>query len=130
MTICSILGDRGGQVDLRIQLVISSATWGSVGRALEQAVLALGEFATEIFVGSRGGDTSAGRAVEHADLHEIGLVHFLYGVFFFAESGSESADTYRTAGIFIEEGEEEVAVDFIEAVLIDAEHFESFLCDF
>src|SRR5713101_5746873 len=52
---CSVRKDRGG---------------------LEQSGLAAGEFAAEIFVGARGGDAAARGAVNHADLHEIGLIHF------------------------------------------------------
>ena len=63
-------------------------------------------------------------------MHEIGLVHFLDGVFFFAEGGGERAEADRPAGIFIEQRDHEVAVDFVEAVFIDAEHVQRFLSDF
>jgi hypothetical protein len=51
---------------------------------LEQAGLAAGGFAVEVFVGAGRGYAAAGGAVDHADLHEVGLVHFFDGVFFFA----------------------------------------------
>src|SRR5882757_2013275 len=54
---------------------------------LEEAGLAAGGFAVEIFVGAGGGHAPAGGAVDHADLHQVGLVHFFDGVFFFAEGG-------------------------------------------
>ena len=95
----------------------------------EQARLAPGEFAAEILVSAGSGDAAAGRAIEHADLHQVRLVHFLDGVFFFAEHGGESAEADRAAGIFIEQSDHEVAVDFVEAVLVDAEHLEGFLGD-
>jgi len=34
------------------------------------------QIAAEVFVGARSGDAPARGAVEHADLHEIGLIHF------------------------------------------------------
>src|SRR6266404_1791123 len=51
---------------------------------LEEAGLTARLFAIEVFVGVRGCYAAAGGAVDHADLHEVGLVHFLDGVFFFA----------------------------------------------
>ena len=51
---------------------------------LEQSGLALWEIAAEVLVGAGSSDAASGCAVEHADLHEIRLVHFFDGVFFFA----------------------------------------------
>ena len=98
--------------------------------ALEEAGLALWLFAFEVFVGAVGGYAAAGRAIEHADLHEIRLVNFLDGVFFLAEGGGQGAQADGTTGIFVEQGDHEVAVDFVEAVFIDAEHVQRFAGDF
>src|SRR5260221_849839 len=95
---------------------------GSAPCYLEQARLAAWLFAIEVFVGVGGGYAAAGGAVDHADLHEVGFVHFLDGVFFFAEGGGESANTDGAAAVFVDEGEHEVAVYFVEAVFVDAEH--------
>src|SRR5271156_2585007 len=75
-----------------------------------------------MFVGQGGGDAAAGGAVEEAELHEVGLVDFLDGVFFLAEAGGGGGGAARAAGIFLDDGEEQVAVDVVEAVLVDAEH--------
>ena len=80
-------------------------------------------------VGAGSGDASARGAIEHADLHQIRLVHFFDGIFFFAENGSESAEADGTTAIFIQQGNHQIAIDFIEAVLIDAEHLEGILGD-
>ena len=105
-------------------------TTGVSRAVLKQAGLALGEVAAEVFVGARGGDAAARRAVEHADLHEIGLVHLFDGVLFFAEGRGEGADTDRAAIVLVEEGEKKVAVHFVEAVFIHAEHAQRVLSDF
>lgn len=97
---------------------------------LEEAGLALRLFAVEVFVGAVGGYAATGRAIEHADLHEVGLVDFLDGVFFLAEGSGQGAQTDGTTGIFIEQGDHEVAVDFVEAVFIDAEHVQGFTGNF
>ncbi len=96
---------------------------------LEEARLALWLFAVEVFVRAGGGDAAAGRTIEHADLHEIGFVYFLDGVFFLAQGGGQSAQADGTTGIFIEQGDHEVAIDFVEAVFIDAEHVQGFAGD-
>src|SRR6266852_2061974 len=72
---------------------------------------------------------AAGGAVDHADLHEVRLVDFFDGVFFFAEGGGKRADADGAAAVFVEQGEHEVAVDFVEAAFIDAEHGQGFLRD-
>src|ERR1700729_2996364 len=89
---------------------------------LEKAGLAAGRFDLEMFVGERGGDAAAGRAIEKAELHEVGLVDFFDGVFFFAERGGERVEADGAAGIFLDDGEHEVAVGVVEAVLVDAQH--------
>ena len=63
--------------------------------------MAAGLFAVEIFVGAGGGYAAAGGAVDHADLHQVRLVHFFDGVFFFAEGGGEGADADGTAAVFV-----------------------------
>jgi hypothetical protein len=60
------------------------------------------------------------RAVEQAELHQIGFVDFLDGIFFLADGSRNRAESDRAAGIFLQNREHEVAVDFVEAVLIDA----------
>src|SRR5947209_5684278 len=80
----------------------SRARTGRVSRCfLEQPWLAARWFAMEVFVGAGRGHAAAGGAVDHADLHQIRLVHFLDCVFFFAEGGCEGADAYRAATIFV-----------------------------
>ena len=55
------------------------------GFPLKQAMLLAGGFETEVFVGEGSGDAAALGAVEQAELHQVRLVDFLDGVFFFAE---------------------------------------------
>jgi hypothetical protein len=92
--------------------------------------LALWLFAVEVLVGAVGGHAATGRAIEHADLHEVGLVDFFDGVFFLAQRGGERAQAYGTTGILVQQSDHQVAVDFIEAVFIDAEHVQGFSSDF
>src|SRR5229473_3557624 len=79
----------------------------------EEAGLAAGGFAVEVFVGAGSGDAAAGGAVDETDLHEVRLVDFFDGVFFFAEGGGEGAHADGSAAVFVKQGEHEVAVDFV-----------------
>src|SRR5882672_10428327 len=54
-------------------------------KSSEQAGLASGQVAAEVFVGAGGGHAAAGGAVDQPELHQIWLVHFFDGVFFLAE---------------------------------------------
>ena len=119
---------NAGQVSSESRSRIPSLSYSR--KKLEQAGLAAGEFAAKVLVGAGSGNAATRGAIEHAHLHEIGLVHFLDGVFFFAESGGEGAETDGPAGIFIEESNHQIAVDLVEAVLIDAEHVERLQGDF
>ena len=96
-------------------------------RTIRKDGLALGEFAAEILIGTGSGDAAARSAIEHADLHEIRLVHFLDGVFFFAEGRGERAEAYGTTAVFIDKRDHQVAVNFVEAVFIDADHVQELL---
>ncbi len=97
---------------------------------LKEARLASWEFAAKILVSTLGGDAAAWRAIEHADLHEVRLVHLLDGIFFFAQRGGKRAEAHGTAPILVEQGNHQVAVDFIQSMLIDAEHVQGFASHF
>src|SRR5207302_8541761 len=94
---------------------------------LEQARLAPGRFAAKIFVRAWSGHAPARRAVDHADLHEIGLVHFFDGVFLFGERRGKRAEANRAAAVLVEQRQHQVAVHFVEAIFIHAEHLQRFL---
>jgi hypothetical protein len=94
---------------------------------LEEAGLAAGGFAFEIFVSAGCAYAAAAGAVDHADLHQVGFVHFFDGVFFFAKGGGEGAYANGATAVFIDEGEHQVAIDFVEAVFVYAEHGQGFL---
>ncbi len=96
----------------------------------KKAGLALGKIPVEILIGAGSGHATAGSAVEHADLHEIGLVHFLDSVFILAEGSGERAETNGAAIVFVEKRKKEIAVDLVEAVFIYAEHAQRILSDF
>jgi len=75
------------------------------------------------------GSAAARSAVQHANLHEVRFVHFLDGVFFFAESGGERTEAHWSATVFIKKCDHQVTVDLVEAVFINTEHVEGFLGD-
>src|SRR6266849_8199016 len=97
--------------------------------ASEQGGLALWQIPAEVFVGARGGHSAAGGAVDHANLHQVGLVHFFDGVFFLGERCRQCAHADGAAGILVDQRDHQVAVHFIEAALLVAEHLQGFLRD-
>src|ERR1700682_149632 len=92
-------------------------------------MLLTGWFEAEVFICKSGGDAAALGAIEQAKLHQVGLVDFLDGVLFFAERSRNRVESDRSAGIFLQDGEHEVAVHFVEAMLIDAEHLQRLVCN-
>ena len=77
-----------------------------------------------MLIGEAGGDAAAGGAVEEADLDEEGLVDLFEGVLLFGERGGEGVEADGAAIVFLDDGAEEAAVEFVEAVGVDFEHFE------
>src|SRR6202521_258393 len=100
-----------------------------MSRHSEQSRLALRQFPAEIFVRAMRGDAAARGAVDHADLHEVGLVHLFDGVFFFGEHGGQRSQADWPARIFIEQRDHQFAVHFVQAALVDAQHLQRFLRD-
>jgi hypothetical protein len=91
--------------------------------------MALRKFAVKVLVCAGGGDMSARGAVEHAQLHEVGLVDFLDGVFFFAEYSGERAYADGAASILIEQSTHQAALDFVKTEFIHTEHVQGFAGD-
>jgi hypothetical protein len=77
-----------------------------------------------VIVSELSGDASAGSAVQESDLDEERLVDFFDGVRFFSKNGAERVEADGASLIFLDDGEEELAIDFVEAVAIDLEHAE------
>jgi len=91
---------------------------------LEQRGLAPIRRDAEMIVRELRGDASARRAVEKPDLHEERLVDFFDGVRFLGQHGGQRIHPDRAALIFLDDREQQTTVDFVEAVLIDFQHFE------
>src|SRR3979490_2499640 len=75
-------------------------------------------------IGQLGGDSSAGSSVQEAYLDEEGFVDFFDGVGFFCQSCCQGVQADRTSLIFLDDDQEEFAVDFVEAVAIYFEHLQ------
>src|SRR5215472_11964261 len=66
------------------------------------------------------------RAVEQPKLHQIRFVDLLDGVLLLAERGRESVQTDWPSAVFVNDREEEIAIDFIQPVLVHTEHLKRF----
>src|SRR6185436_570823 len=75
---------------------------------LEQLLLprqALGRQPAQVLVGAPGDRAAARRAVEEADLQQVGLVHVLEGVRLLADRGGQRVHPHRTAAELVDDGE-------------------------
>lgn len=77
-----------------------------------------------MLIGEAGGYAAARGAVEEADLDEEGFVDLFEGVLLFGEGGGEGVEADGAAIVFFDDGAEQAAVEFVEAVGVDFEHFE------
>ena len=75
-------------------------------------------------VGEAGGNAAAGGSVEEADLDEEGLVDLFEGVLLLGEGGGEGVEAYGAPVVLFDDGAEEAAVELVEAVGVDFQHFE------
>ena len=83
-----------------------------------------------MFVGQVGDFPSAWRASDEAFLDEERFVDLLDGAGVFADGGGNGGDAYGSALELVDDGGEDLVVDFIKAVLVDIECFEAEACDF
>src|SRR5208282_805899 len=71
-----------------------------------------------------GRDPSAGRAVQKADLDQKRLVDFFDGVGFFGQRRAQRIQTHRPTLVLLDDGEQQFAVDLVEAVAVYFKHAE------
>src|SRR5205823_4249111 len=73
----------------------------------------------KMLVGAAGGDPAAGGALEEALLNEIGLVEILERPSVLAHGHRQSLDAGRAAVIVLDKRGEDLAVQIVEAELVD-----------
>ena len=73
--------------------------------------------------------SAAGRALKKADLKQVGFDHFLDGIFFFVKRGAERSQANRSAVEFFYDGQQELAVEFVQAENVDFHSVERVFCD-
>lgn len=74
--------------------------------------------AFEVFEGFGGGYAAAGGDLEVALLDQEGFVDILDGVPLLLDSGGQGGESHRAAGKLIDDGEQDLAVDLVKALLI------------
>src|ERR1035441_4977044 len=76
----------------------------------------------EVFICQMCCHPSARRPVEETNLDEEWLVDFLDRVWLFGERRRQGVHAHRPALVFLDDGQQQLAVDLVEAVAIDLEH--------
>ena len=77
-----------------------------------------------MFVRQLRSDTPARRAVQKADLDQERFVDFFDRVLFLGQGCSQRVHAHRAALIFLDDGQQQLAVHFVEAVTIDLQHLQ------
>src|ERR1035441_3952280 len=101
---------------------------GEKRASLEQRLLPSGIGAwpldAEVFICQMCCHPAAWGAIEKANLDEEWLVDFLDRVRFFGERRRQGVHAHRPALVFLDDGQQQLAVDLVEAVTIDLEHLQ------
>ena len=87
---------------------------GGLKRSLGSAEVAVGEFRDF---------ASARCALEESLFDKEGLVYFFYGAGIFSDCCRYCCQTYRSSFEFVDYGQQDTVVDFIESVSVDVERF-------
>ena len=90
----------------------------------EQRALSAGRRDSKMIVGELRGDASAGCAVQKSNLDEERFVDFLNCIRFFRERCRQRAHSDRPTLILLDDGEQQLAIDLVESMLVDFEHLE------
>ena len=77
-----------------------------------------------MLIGEAGGDAAAGGSVEEANLNEEGFVDLLQRVLLLGQGGGECVEADRPAVVLLDDGAQQAAVEFVEAVSVDLEQAE------
>src|ERR1039457_7020170 len=92
-------------------------------RGLEQRLLPgsirLGTLDTEMLIRQMGRHSPARGAIEKANLNEERLVDFFDGVGLFGQGGCQRVQAHRAALVFLDDGEQQLAVDSVEGRAVD-----------
>ena len=86
--------------------------------------------ASEMFVGQVGDFASAWCASDEAFFDEEWFVDLLYGSGIFTDGRGNGGDAYGSSFELVDDGSENLVVDFVEAVLVNVECLEAEACDF
>ena len=93
---------------------------GGLKRSLGSAEVAVGEFRDF---------ASARCALDESLFDKEGLVYFFYGAGIFSDCCRYCCQTYRSSFEFVDYGQQDTVVDFIESVSVDVERFKRVACD-
>src|SRR6266403_4609380 len=91
-------------------------------RRLEQRALLAVRCDSEMLVRQLGRDASARRAIQKPDLDQKRFVDFFNRILLLGQGRGQSVYTHWSALIFLDDGQQQLAVDLVEAVTINFQH--------
>ena len=81
---------------------------------------------SEMLISSESGDPSSGRAVQEADLDQVGFINIFDSIFGFADCGRDGVYADWTTVELLDNGKEELSVHLIKTETIDVHHLQPF----
>ena len=94
---------------------------------LEQRALPSVRRNSKMFIGQLCSDSAARRAIQETDLDQKWLVNFLNGIGFFCQGCRQRIQADGAALIFLNNNQQQLAVNFVEAVAIHFQHLQGSL---
>ena len=86
--------------------------------------------ATEVVIGQFGDHTATRGTFDEAFHDKERLVDLLHSTSILANGSGDGSDAHRTTLELIDNGEQDLVVDFIETILVDVQSCEGNICDF
>ena len=80
--------------------------------------------AAEVVVGKAGGHAATWRALDEAFHDEERLIDLLNGTCVLADGGGDGAETNGTATELIDDGQKNLVIDFVKAILVDVQRLQ------
>src|SRR5215471_1200752 len=78
----------------------------------------------EVLVREVSSNSASGSPVEESDLNQERLVNLLDGVGLFGQRRRQCVHSHRTTLVFLDDRQQQLTVDLVEAMLVDLKHFE------
>ena len=103
--------------------------FNSIKQVVHATIVRVIDVATQMLVGQFCDFASSRGALEETLLDEERLIYLLHCTSLFAHRCGDGVDTHRSTLELVDDGGENLVVDFVKTILVDIECFERYLSD-